>query len=88
MDSKIGSDCGSVGKAVTCNNGGPQFESSHHQNLYSKFAYCQLHWKDKNVEKEAVNGPFLKKKLFMKAEPDPNAIHKNLSPLIYAMLVL
>ena len=39
-------------------------------------------------KKEAEVGPFLKKKLFMKAEPDPNAIHKNLSPLIYAMLVL
>ena len=26
--------CGSVGKAVACNARGPQFESSHQQNLY------------------------------------------------------
>ena len=32
--SEMGSDCGSVGKAVASNFRGPRFESSHWQKLY------------------------------------------------------
>jgi len=53
QDIWAGSGCGSVGWAVTSNTRGPQFESSHKQNLYWTFIYCQLYWKDKNKEKEA-----------------------------------
>ena len=56
------SGCGSVGRAVPCDSGGPQFESSHRQKLILNI-YCQLFWKDKNKEKEARNGPFFKKPL-------------------------
>ena len=35
------------------------FESSHQQNFYWTFIYCQLYWKDKNKEKEAENGLFI-----------------------------
>ena len=50
---------GSVGRAVASNSRGQQFESSHRKNVYTNI-YCQLFWKDKNKEKEAWNGPFLK----------------------------
>ena len=32
--SKIGRDCGSVGRAVASDTGGPQFETSNRQNLH------------------------------------------------------
>ena len=36
---KEGSGCGSVGRAVASNTRGPQFKSSHRQNLYWTFVY-------------------------------------------------
>ena len=43
--------CGSVGRVVTFDTRGPQFESSHWQNfIYQNMIYC---WKDNNKEKEA-----------------------------------
>ena len=56
-----GSNCGSVGRAVTSNTRGTQFESSHQQILHWTFCYCQLYWKDEKKEKEARNGTFFKK---------------------------
>ena len=50
------SGCGSVGSAATTDTRDLRFKSSHWQNLYWTFVYCQLHWKDKNVEKVAGNG--------------------------------
>ena len=50
----------SVGKAVASNSRGPRFES-HHQQKCILNVYCQLYWKEENKEKEAGNGPFLKK---------------------------
>ena len=50
------SGCGSVGSAATTDTRDLRFKSSHRQNLYWTFVYCQLHWKDKNVEKVAGNG--------------------------------
>ena len=32
--------------------------------IYNENLYRQLHWKDKNKEKEARNGPFFRKKYF------------------------
>ena len=55
--SKLGSGCGSVGRAVTFNSRGPRCESSHWQKIILNI-YCQLYWKDENKEKEAWNGPF------------------------------
>ena len=43
-----GSGCGSVGRVVSSDTRGPQFESSYFQNLYQAFVYCQLYWKDEN----------------------------------------
>ena len=60
----LGSGCGSVGRVVASDSRGPQFESSHRQKFILNI-YCQLYWKDKNKEKEAGNGPFLKKKLYL-----------------------
>ena len=57
--SALGNGYGSVGRAVASNSRGQQFESSHRKNVYTNI-YCQLFWKDKNKEKEAWNGPFLK----------------------------
>ena len=57
---ELGSGCGSVGRAVDSDSKGPWFESSHQQKFILKI-YCQLYWKDENKEKEAGNGPFLKK---------------------------
>ena len=56
-----GSGCGAVGRAVASDTRGPRFESSHWQlllNIYLLLTVCR---KDKNKEKEAGNGPFLKK---------------------------
>ena len=50
---KLGSSCGSIGKAVASDSSGQQFESSNWQNLYWPFVYCQLYWKDENKEKES-----------------------------------
>ena len=57
----LGSCCGAVGRAVASNIRGPGFESSHWQlllNIYLLLTVCR---KDENKEKEAGNGPFLKK---------------------------
>ena len=56
---RMDSGCGSVGRAVTSNSRGPQFESSHWQKIILNID-CQLYWKDENKEKEAGNGPFKK----------------------------
>ena len=56
-----GSGCGAIGRAVTSNTRGPEFESSHRQlllNIYLLLTVCR---KDENKEKEAGNGPFFKK---------------------------
>ena len=51
------SGCGAVGRAVASDTRDPRFESSHLQNFI-----CQLYnRKDQNKEKEAGNGPSLKK---------------------------
>ena len=59
----MGSGGGSVGRAVAPDSRGPRLESSHRKkiilNIYS------LYWKDENKEKEAGNGPFLKKHLVL-----------------------
>ena len=47
----LGSGCGSVGRAVTSDSRGPQFESIH----WYKFIM-----KKQNKEKETENGPFKK----------------------------
>ena len=57
----MGSGCGAVGRAVASDTRGPGFESSHRQlllNIYLLLTVCR---KDENKEKEARNGPFLKK---------------------------
>ena len=36
---KVGSGCGSVGRAVDSDTRGPRFDSSHQQNLYGTFGY-------------------------------------------------
>ena len=60
------SGCGSVGRAVTSDTRGPRFESSHWQKFIHILNICLLstvYWKDENKEKEAGNGPFLKKRV-------------------------
>ena len=52
-----GSGCGSVGRAVASYTRDPRFKSRHRQN----FTYQLYNRKDKNREKEAGNGPALKK---------------------------
>ena len=63
-DTKLGSGCDSVGKAVASDTRGPQFESSHWQKFIYILNICLLstmYWKDENKEKEAGDGPlFLK----------------------------
>ena len=62
---KTGSGSGSVGRAVTSNTRCPRFKSSHRQKFIYALNICLLstvYWKDENKEKEAGNGPFLKKK--------------------------
>ena len=52
-----GSGCGSVGREVASDTRDPRFESRHRQNFF-----YQLHnRKDENNEREAMNGPSLKK---------------------------
>ena len=53
----MGQDCGSVGRAVASDTRSAQFESNHLQNLYWTIAYCQLNWKDTNLDQEAENDP-------------------------------
>ena len=56
---KVGSGCGSVGRAVASDARGPQFESSHRQNIIHVLTInCIENTKIK--EKEAGNGPFKK----------------------------
>ena len=57
----MGSGFGSAGRVVASKTRGPQFESSHRPKILLNIVYCQVYWKDKNNEKEAGNGPFLKK---------------------------
>ena len=54
---KMGSGCGSVGRAVAFDSRGPRYESSHWQKFLLN-VFCQLYWKDENKEKEAGIGPF------------------------------
>ena len=55
----MGSGCCSVGRVVTSDSRGPQFESGHQQKCIL-YVYCQLYWKDENKEKEAEISPFYK----------------------------
>ena len=55
----LGSGCGSVGRAAASYTRDLQFESRHRQN----FIYQLYNRKDENKEKEAGNGPSLKKML-------------------------
>ena len=42
-DTARGRGCGSLGRAVTSNTRGLQFETGHWQNLYSAFVLFQMH---------------------------------------------
>ena len=53
----IGSGCGSVGRAVASDTRDPQYKSRHRQNII----YQLYNRKDRNKEKEAGNGPSLKR---------------------------
>ena len=56
----------SVVRAVASDTRGPRFESSHWQKIIYTLNICLLstaHWKDKNKEKEAGNGPYFLKKV-------------------------
>ena len=53
----IGSGCGSVGRAVASDTRDPQYKSRHRQNII----YQLYNRKDRNKEKEARNGPSLKR---------------------------
>ena len=61
----LGSGCGAVGRMVAFDIKGPQFESSHRQNLY---LLHQLYWKDGNKEKRPGMAHFLKKQSFREIE--------------------
>ena len=51
-----GSGCGSVGKAVAYNTGGPRFKSSHWQKIIYIQHYCQLCFENTKIkQKEAGN---------------------------------
>ena len=55
------------GRAVASDTRGPRFESSHRQlllNIYLLLTVCR---KDEKKEKEAENGPFLKKNILGKS---------------------
>ena len=54
----MGSDGGSVGRAVASDTRDPQFESQHWQSLIYQL---QLNRKDESKEKEARNGPSFNK---------------------------
>ena len=56
------SGCGSVGRAVTSDTRGPRFESSRSQNFYIE-CILSTALKRRNKEKDAGNGPFLKRHL-------------------------
>ena len=61
---RLGSGCGSVGRAVASDTRGPRFDSSHWQKFIFILNICSLstvYWKDENNEKEAENGPFIKR---------------------------
>ena len=60
-----GSGGGSVGRAVAANFRGQRFESSHWQKIILNI-YCHPYRKDENKDKEAGNGPFIIKKLYIK----------------------
>ena len=75
----VGSGCGSVGRAVASNTRGPRFESSHRQKklyIYWTFVYCQLCIEKTKKEKEAGNGPFLKK---LRCGKDKNIMRTSLA---------
>ena len=75
----MGSGCGAVGREVASDTSGPQFESSHRQSFYRAFVYCQLYRKDENKEKEAENGPFLKRLPMTGFEPSTPFLESNRS---------
>ena len=54
---KLGSGCGSVGRAVTSDSRGSQFESSHRRKFIMNILLLTV-LKDENKDKEAGNGPF------------------------------
>jgi len=83
-----GSGCGSVGRAVASDIRGPQFESSHWQKFIYILNFCLLstvYWKDKNKEKEAGNGPFLKKIVYLhlRSEKVKRKINQNQSKIYF-----
>ena len=57
----MGSGCGAIGRAVASDIRGPGFESSDRQLLMNIYLLLTVRRKDENKEKEAGNGPFLKK---------------------------
>ena len=59
----IASGCGSVGRVVASDTRDPQFKSYHRQNFIYPIVNQLYNRKDKNSEKEAQNGPSLKKSL-------------------------
>ena len=64
----MGSGCGLVGRAVASFTRGPRFESSHRQkNVYilNNCLLSTVYRKDENNEKEAGNGPFKKKNIYV-----------------------
>ena len=65
-----GRSCGSVGRAVASDTTGLQFKSSHWQKfIYIEHLFtvnCIL--KRQNKEKEAGNGPFKKKQIWVNAQ--------------------
>ena len=56
---EVGSSCGSVGRAVASDTRGPQFESSHQQNLHYLYAVNSIE-KTKIKKIAAEYGPFKK----------------------------
>ena len=58
-DHQIIIGCGSVGREVTSNTRGPQFEYRHRQNLLMN-TFTVNCWKDENKENEVGNGPIVK----------------------------
>ena len=55
----MGSGCGSVGREVSSNVRGTQFESNHCKHVFMNIFTVNC-WKDENKEKEVGNGPFKK----------------------------
>ena len=60
IETKLGSGCGSVGRAVNSNTRGPRFDSSHGQNFNWTIIIVDCIEKTKIKKKEAWNGPLLK----------------------------